>query len=45
MSTLNLKHIVISKENYTTLKNLGKAGDSFNDVLNMILKKLEARNE
>ena len=40
-----LKHIVISEKNYCTLKNLGKAGDSFNDVLNIVLKKLETKNE
>ena len=45
MQSISLRHIVISGKNYNTLKNLGKAGDSFNDVLNMILKKLEARNE
>lgn len=31
------KHIIISKKNYQILKNLGKTGDSFNDVLNHIL--------
>lgn len=40
-----LKHIVISEKNYCALKNLGKGGDSFNDVLNIVLKKLEIENE
>ena len=30
-------HIALSSENYERLKNLGRAGDSFNDVLNKIL--------
>jgi len=34
-----LKHIVISAENYQKLKNLGKTGDSFNDVLSLILEE------
>lgn len=33
-----LKTIAISVENYQELKSLGKAGDSFNDVLTQILK-------
>lgn len=32
-----LKMITISEENYQKLKNLGKAGDSFNDVLTVLL--------
>jgi len=36
-----LKHIVVSEENFNKLKNLGKAGDSFNDVISDVLKKLE----
>lgn len=32
-----LRHIVISEINYKKLKELGKAGDSFNDVISMIL--------
>jgi predicted CopG family antitoxin len=34
-----LKHITINPEVYQKLKNLGKAGDSFNDVLVRILEK------
>jgi predicted CopG family antitoxin len=33
-----LKHIVVSEENFQNLKNLGRAGDSFNDVITQILK-------
>ena len=33
-----LKTIAISAENYQELKSLGKAGDSFNDVITQILK-------
>jgi predicted CopG family antitoxin len=29
----------VSEENYYTLKALGKAGDSFNDVVNAMLKQ------
>jgi predicted CopG family antitoxin len=36
-----LKNIAISESNYQSLKNFGKAGDSFNDVITMLLKKLE----
>jgi len=34
----SLKHIVISNENFEKLKNLGKAGDSFNDVISKLLE-------
>lgn len=37
----SLKHIVISNENYEALKDLGRTGDSFNDVIS---KLLEASN-
>lgn len=36
-SEKTLKHIVVSEKNYQILKNLGRAGDSFNDVLTKIL--------
>ncbi|WP_458746026.1 antitoxin VapB family protein [Candidatus Nitrosocosmicus sp. T] len=36
--TTSLKQIVIDKENYEKLKNLGKAGESFNDVITKLLK-------
>jgi predicted CopG family antitoxin len=33
--------IAVSEANYLTLKRLGMAGDSFNDVLTQILKKIK----
>jgi predicted CopG family antitoxin len=36
-----LKQIAISHENYITLKKLGDAGDSFNDVISRILEKMD----
>jgi predicted CopG family antitoxin len=42
MCAKKLKHIVVTEENLDKLKNLGKAGDSFNDVISQILEKLEA---
>ena len=33
-----LKHITVNQEVYQELKNLGRAGDSFNDVLVRILE-------
>jgi hypothetical protein len=35
--TYNLRTIVISEHNYAALKGLGKAGDSFNDVIAKLL--------
>ena len=35
----NLKHIVVSKENYLGLKDRGKMGQSFNDVITMLLRE------
>ena len=37
-----LRHTVVSQENYDRLKRLGLAGDSFNDVIVVLLKKTEA---
>ena len=34
----NLKQIAVSKQNYALLKQLGQAGDSFNDVVSRLLK-------
>ena len=31
--------IAVSQENYLALKRLGSAGDSFNDVISVILKE------
>lgn len=39
MSLTRLKHIVIDEDNYLALKRLGRAGDSFNDVVSELLKK------
>jgi hypothetical protein len=33
MTYKNLKMIAVSEENYLILKRLGRAGDSFNDVI------------
>jgi predicted CopG family antitoxin len=38
----NLKLIAVTPENYWHLKTLGKAGDSFNDVVTKILKERKA---
>ncbi len=32
------KHIVISAKNYEKLRSMGKTSDSFNDVLDKLLK-------
>ncbi len=37
--------IAVSAENYERLRNLGKTADSFNDVLNHILEKLEVKTQ
>jgi predicted CopG family antitoxin len=44
MSSKPLKQIAIDEENYLALKNLGRAGDSYNDVITEILKKTGARS-
>jgi predicted CopG family antitoxin len=36
-----LKVIAVSEENYLALKKLGTAGDSFNDVVTEVLKKVK----
>ncbi len=38
---IKLKHITVNQEVYQKLKDLGGAGDSFNDVLVRILAKAE----
>ncbi|HET9805618.1 MAG TPA: antitoxin VapB family protein [Nitrososphaeraceae archaeon] len=38
-----LKHITVNKEVYQKLKDLGRAGDSFNDVLLRILAEAEQK--
>jgi predicted CopG family antitoxin len=42
MSEKILKHIVLDERNYLTLKRLGNAGDSFNDVISRLLKSIHA---
>lgn len=37
----NYRHIVISQQNFERLKNYGKVGDSFNDAITKILKRME----
>jgi len=39
MSLKKFRHIVISEPNYQTLKKMGNAGDSFNDVISGLLEK------
>jgi predicted CopG family antitoxin len=34
----NFKHIAVNQDVYQQLKNLGRAGDSFNDVLLKLLQ-------
>jgi predicted CopG family antitoxin len=41
MTYKSLKMIAVSEENYFTLKKLGSAGDSFNDVVTEVLKQVE----
>jgi predicted CopG family antitoxin len=43
MSSTKLRHIVIDEDNYRTLKELGRTGDSFNDVLKKVLKKINVQ--
>jgi hypothetical protein len=38
VSVKTLKHITVDERNYLTLKRLGDAGDSFNDVISRLLK-------
>lgn len=42
MLSKKLMQIVVNQQNYLALKNLGNAGDSFNDVITVILKKVES---
>jgi|GEM_PF-2504126 predicted CopG family antitoxin len=39
MSEKVLKHITVDQRNYLILKELGSAGESFNDVISRLLKK------
>jgi hypothetical protein len=38
MDRSKYKHIVVTASNYHKLKQLGAAGDSFNDVINYLLE-------
>jgi predicted CopG family antitoxin len=40
-----LKTIAVSTDNYQILKNMGRAGDSFNDVITHLIKKIGALDE
>lgn len=40
MSAKILKQIAIDEANYSALQNLGKAGQSFNDVVSELLRKV-----
>ena len=40
-----LRQIAIDEGNYQALKEFGLAGDSFNDVISKILKKLKNETE
>ena len=42
---MQLKTIAISTENYQALKNMGRAGDSFNEVITHLVKKAGALDE
>jgi hypothetical protein len=37
----NLRLISVSQANYDSLKRLGQAGDSFNDVISKMLNKFD----
>jgi predicted CopG family antitoxin len=41
MSSAKLKQIAVNESNYKALKELGRAGDSFNDVITRVLKKVK----
>ncbi len=38
MSQKCFKHILVDKENYNHLRQLGNVGDSFNDVITFLLE-------
>jgi predicted CopG family antitoxin len=37
-----LRQIAVDESNYLALKQLGRAGDSFNDVITEVLKKVKS---
>ena len=34
----SFKHILVDEDNYQSLRNLGKAGESFNDVISKLVR-------
>jgi hypothetical protein len=38
-NTKRYKQVLIDIDNYNTLKGFGKAGDSFNDVIRLLLNR------
>lgn len=38
-NTKQYKQVLIHIDNYNALKDMGKAGDSFNDVIRLLLRK------
>lgn len=45
MMSSNLRQIAVSQQNYKILKSLGQAGDSFNDVMDKLLKPYKEKEE
>jgi predicted CopG family antitoxin len=43
--SIRFKNIVVSETNYNVLKKLGDAGESFNDVITDILKKVQGSHQ
>jgi predicted CopG family antitoxin len=39
------KRIVVSEDNYHKMQKMGYAGDSFNDVISMLIEAYEARKK
>jgi predicted CopG family antitoxin len=45
MEMMAKKTIAISKDNYELLKNYGRAGDTFNDVITNLIKKRRPQSD
>ena len=43
MEEIIYEHIVITSKNKEKLKKLGKMGDSYNDVIELMLNKMESK--
>lgn len=43
--SVKLKQIVIDESNYQALRKLGQTGDSFNDVITRVLKRVTDQKE